>query len=372
MDPRIRQLAKNLTAYSVALQKNDNVLLDISGHDALPLAEALLEESYARGANPYLHLSEPRLTRAYLTGAAEEQMRQLAEFELTRMKKMDAYIAVRAGDNSAELADVDQEQLARYAKAMSPVLRDRVDRSRWVILRYPNGAMAQSANMSSAAFEDFYFKVCNLDYGKLSQAMDALVDRMNATDDVHLLAPGTDLHFSIKGINAVKCAGECNIPDGEVYTAPVKDSANGVIRYNVPSRYRGTTFENVSLTFKDGRIIDAQGNHPDRLAAIFDTDEGARYLGEFALGCNPFILNPMSDILFDEKIAGSIHLTPGAAYEDAFNGNKSDVHWDLVLIMRPEWGGGEIYFDGECIRRDGLFLPEDLQALNPDAFIEKE
>ncbi|MFM9413283.1 aminopeptidase [Peptococcus simiae] len=372
MDDRIKTLAKNLTGYSVNLQEGDNVLLDISGHDALPLAEALLEASYDLGANPYLQLSEPRLTRAYLKGARESQMLDLADLELARMKKMDAYIAVRAGDNSAELADVDQAQLARYAKAMSPVLRDRVDRSRWVILRYPNGAMAQSANMSTAAFEDFYFQVCNLNYSQLSTAMDALVQRMNQTDQVRLVAPGTDIAFSIKGIDAVKCAGECNIPDGEVYTAPVKDSANGVIRYNVPSRYRGTTFENVTLTFKNGRIVHADGNHPDLLEAIFNTDEGARYLGEFALGCNPFILNPMNDILFDEKIAGSIHLTPGSAYDDAFNGNKSDVHWDLVLIMRPEWGGGDIYFDGECIRHDGLFLPEDLLPLNPDAFTKKE
>ena len=221
--------------------------------------------------------------------------------------------------------------------------------------------------MSSRAFEDFYYDVCNLDYAKMSAAMDALVARLARTDSVHIIGPGTDLRFSIKGIPAVKCAGECNIPDGEVYTAPVRESVNGIITYNTPSLYQGTVFEHVSFTFERGKIVQATANETEKLNAILDADEGARYIGELGIGVNPYITKPMKDILFDEKISGSIHFTPGSCYEDAPNGNDSTIHWDLVLIQTPEYGGGEIYFDDELIRKDGLFVPEDLQCLNPDA-----
>ena len=189
---------------------------------------------------------------------------------------------------------------------------------------------------------------------------------MERTDRVHILGPGTDLTFSIKGMPAVKCCGERNIPDGEVYTAPVKDSMNGIISYNTPSEEQGFTFENIVFEVKDGKIVKASANNDERINKLLDTDEGSRYFGEFALGVNPYILHPMKDTLFDEKIAGSFHLTPGASYEDAFNGNKSAVHWDLVMIQRPEYGGGEIYFDDVLIRKDGRFVIPQLECLNPE------
>ena len=242
----------------------------------------------------------------------------------------------------------------------------RVNKTKWAVLRYPNASMAQLAGTSQEAFEDFYFDVCTLDYQKMSKAMDALVELMNKTDRVQLKGPGTDLTFSIKGIPAVKCAGECNIPDGEVYTAPVRDSVNGVISYNTPSEEQGFTFENIVFHVKDGKITEASSNNNKRINELLDTDEGARYFGEFALGVNPYILRPMKDTLFDEKICGSFHLTPGASYEDAFNGNKSAVHWDLVMIQREEYGGGEIYFDDVLIRKDGRFVLPELEGLNPE------
>ena len=242
----------------------------------------------------------------------------------------------------------------------------RVKKTKWVILRYPNQGMAQQAGMSTEAFEDFYFNVCNLDYSKMDRAMDALKKRLDNADKVRIVAKNTDISFSIKGIGSKKCSGDHNIPDGEIYTAPVKDSVNGVITYNTPSVQNGFKYENVSLTFKDGKIIKATGNAPDKINAIFDTDEGARYVGEFAFGVNPFVVNPMGDILFDEKISGSIHFTPGACYDDCYNGNVSAIHWDLVLIQTKEYGGGEIYLDGELIRKDGLFVTEDLLCLNPE------
>jgi aminopeptidase len=226
--------------------------------------------------------------------------------------------------------------------------------------------MAQLAEKSREAFEDFYFDVCNLDYAKMGKAMDELVKLMEATDEVRLTGPGTDLVFSIKGIPAAKCAGERNIPDGEVYTAPVRESMNGRITYNTPSEEQGFTFKDIVFDIKDGRIIGAAANDTKRINELLDTDEGARYFGEFALGVNPYILHPMKDTLFDEKISGSIHLTPGASYEDAFNGNKSAIHWDLVFIQRADYGGGEIYFDGRLIRKDGVFVVPELECLNPE------
>jgi aminopeptidase len=225
--------------------------------------------------------------------------------------------------------------------------------------------MAQAANMSTEAFENFYFDVCTMDYRKMSRAMVPLKKRMRKADKVRLTAPGTDLSFSIKGIGAVECVGLRNIPDGEVFSCPVRDSVNGVIQFNTPTIYSGTRFDNIRLEFRKGKIIKATGSNTKRLNEILDTDAGARYVGEFSLGFNPYIQNPMCDILFDEKIAGSLHFTPGQAYEDCDNGNRSAVHWDMVLIQRPEWGGGEVWFDGEVIRKNGLFVPKDLKPLNP-------
>ena len=367
MDPRTKELAHKLIHYSTHLEKGERILIEISGQDAYPLAEALIEEVYAVGGYPYLRLSDAKLSRALLMGVTEEQLNFNAGLLLEQMEGMDAYIAVRAGDNISENADVPKERIALQNKAYADVLDERVNNSKWVVLRYPNGSMAQLANMSSRAFEDFYYDVCNLDYAKMSAAMDALVARLTRTDSVHIIGPGTDLRFSIKGIPAVKCAGECNIPDGEVYTAPVRESVNGIITYNTPSLYQGTVFEHVSFTFERGKIVQATANETEKLNAILDADEAARYIGELSIGVNPYITKPMKDILFDEKISGSIHFTPGSCYEDAPNGNDSTIHWDLVLIQTPEYGGGEIYFDDELIRKDGLFVPEDLQCLNPDA-----
>jgi len=233
------------------------------------------------------------------------------------------------------------------------------------VLRWPTPSMAQSAGMSTEAFEDFYFEVCTMNYRKMANAMVPLEKRMKSADRVDLKGPGTELTFSIKGIGAKMCKGDRNIPDGEVFSCPVKNSVNGRIQFNTPTIYSGTKFEKIGLEFKDGKIINASANNLKRLNEILDTDEGARYIGEFSLGFNPYIQNPMCDILFDEKIAGSLHFTPGQAYEECDNGNRSAVHWDMVLIQRPEWGGGEVWFDGELIRKDGLFVPQDLRALNP-------
>lgn len=365
-DPRIETLANNLINYSVKLQKGEKVLIENFGLQR-ELVNALVNEAYAAGGYPFVLLKDHQVDRALLMGAQEEQYKMMGEFEANVMSQMDAYIGLRAGDNINEQSDVPAEKMAIQGQTVGKVHRNiRVPKTKWVVLRYPTNSMAQLAKMSTEAFEDFYFEVCNLDYGKMSEAMDNLVELMDKTDKVRLTGPGTDLSFSIKDIKAIKCAGELNIPDGEVYTAPVKDSINGVISYNTPSPYQGFTFENVKLTFKDGKIVEAIANDTERINKIFDTDEGARYVGEFAIGVNPYILHPMQDILFDEKIDGSFHFTPGQCYDDAFNGNHSNIHWDLVNIQRPEYGGGEIYFDDVLIRKDGRFVLAELEKLNPE------
>lgn len=366
-DPRIEKLAYNLINYSVKLEKGEKVLIENFGLQR-ELVTSLVKEAYKAGGFPFVSLKDQQVDRALLLGATEEHFEQIAAFEANVMKEMDAYIGLRSGDNINEQADVPSEKMKIQGKTVGKKVHGeiRVPKTKWVVLRYPTSSMAQLAKMSTEAFEDFYFNVCNLDYSKMNDAMDSLQALMNKTDKVHITGPGTDLTFSIKDIPAIKCAGEANIPDGEVYTAPVKNSVNGTISYNTPSPYNGFLFENVKLTFKDGKIIEATANNTERINQIFDTDEGARYIGEFAIGVNPYILHPMGDILFDEKIQGSFHFTPGQAYDEAYNGNNSNIHWDLVCIQRPDYNGGEIYFDDVLIRKDGLFVLPELEALNPE------
>ena len=367
LDPRIQQLAHNLIHYSCRLQKGEKVLIETST-DAVELARALVQEAYQAGGIPFVNLSDQSVRREILMGATPEQMDLMTKVGMAQMREMQAYIGIRGGANSTELSDVPGDKMDLYNSTYSHSvhMEIRVKKTKWVILRYPTPSMAQLANSSTAAFEDFYFNVCNLDYSKMDRAMDPLKALMERTDKVHIIGPGTDLQFSIKGIPAVKCSGHMNIPDGEVYTAPVKNSVQGVISYNTPSLENGFVFENVRLEFKDGKIIKATSNDNERINRMFDMDEGARYVGEFSFGLNPYITTPMKDILFDEKIAGSIHFTPGACYDDAYNGNQSALHWDLVLVQTPEYGGGEIYFDDVLIRKDGRFVLEELQGLNPE------
>lgn len=367
MDPRIQTLAHNLVHYSAALAPGEKILIEtVDG--ALPLAKALVDEAYRAGAVPFLSLKNSQLLRALLRGASAEQLTLAGEWEAARMKAMDAYIAIRASDNVSEMADVPADRLQLYQQNLvKPVHLDiRVPNTKWCVLRYPGPSMAQLANTSTEAFEDFYFRVCNLDYAKMAAAMDPLIALLERTDRVRITGPGTDIAFSVRGIPAVKCAGRRNIPDGEVYTAPVKDSVNGVISYNAPAVYQGFTYENIRLEFRDGKIVGATANDSEKINKVLDTDDGARYIGEFALGVNPYIERPMKDTLFDEKISGSFHFTPGNAYEKAFNGNKSAIHWDLVCIQTPAYGSGEIHFDDMLVRKDGRFVPEELQGLNPE------
>jgi len=369
MDPRYDKLARILTGHSTALKKGETVLID--AHDVpdaivVSLVRAVREQK----ARPFVQIHHGRILRELYQDASAEQFELASKIELQRMKKMDAYIALRGADNIFECSDVPAKKMSLAINAMKPVLDWRVNKTKWVVLRWPTPAMAQQAMRSTENFEDFFFRVCTLDYSRMTPGMNALQKLMGKTDKVHIKGPDVDLRFSIKGIGAVSCGGLRNIPDGEVFSCPVKNSVEGEISYNAPTVYQGTSFDNVRLVFNKGKIVEATANHSEQLNRILDTDSGARYVGEFAIGFNPYILEPMRDILFDEKIAGSFHFTPGQAYGEANNGNKSRIHWDLVCIQRPEYGGGEIFFDGKLIRRNGLFVPKSLQKLNPDYLLK--
>jgi aminopeptidase len=367
-DPRFDRLAHLLVSFSTSLKKGEKVLLD--AFDIPPeMTVALIRAARGAGAVPFVQMHQGRVSREMAMGAEEEGLAFSSSLELARMKKMDAYIAVRGGANVTEMSDVPASQLQLIARKMKPVLDWRVKKTRWCVLRWPSASMAQLAGMSTEAFENFYFDVCTLDYARMVPGMKALKALMERTDKVEIRGPGTDLRFSIKNIPAIPCGGRHNIPDGEVFTAPVKNSVQGYVTYNAPTIYQGTAFDNVRLEFKDGKIVEATANQTQRLNEILDSDAGARYIGEFAIAFNPHILKPMRDILFDEKIRGSFHFTPGQCYEQTDNGNRSQVHWDLVNIQREDYGGGTIHFDGKLIRENGVFVPKSLQGLNPEALL---
>lgn len=366
-DPRISQLARQLVRYSTNIKKGEKVMLHLCDvPDELGIA--LIREVRAKKAIPVLKVEHGLLGREMLLDATDEQYQLIAKHQLAEMKDMDAYIAIRGSHNICESSDVPAARMKTMMNHMRKVMNRRVDHTKWCVLRWPHPAMAQQAGMSTEAFEDFYFDVCLADYKSMLPAMRALKRLMEKTDQVHIKNKGTDLRFSIKDIPAIVCGGNYNIPDGEVFTAPVKNSVEGHITHNAPTVYQGIPFDNIYLEFKQGKIVKAEaGSKTKELNRILDADPGARYIGEFALGFHPGIKEPMRDILFDEKIAGSFHFTPGQAYEEADNGNRSQVHWDMVTIQRKDYGdrsGGEVWFDGKLIRKDGIFLPKSLAGLN--------
>jgi len=362
-DERFDKLAKLLVEYSIRLKRNETVLIEAFDiPDEMTIA--LVRAARNAGGIPFAQVYHARVNRALALEVSDRQLNLMASHELARMKKMKAYIAMRGSHNITELADVPSDKMQLIGKKMRPVQDQRVKKTKWVVLRWPTPSMAQLAGMSTEAFEDFYFDVCTLDYRKLLPGMKVLQRLMEKTDCVQIKGPGTELAFSVKGIPAVICGGDRNIPDGEVFTSPVKDSVEGHVTFNAPSIYQGTAFDNVHLEFKGGKIVEASSNETQKLNKILDSDPGARYIGEFSLGFNPRVFQPMRDILFDEKIAGSFHFTPGQAYEEADNGNRSQVHWDMVSIQRNDYGGGEIYFDGKLIRKNGEFLTKQLRSLN--------
>ncbi|MFD0618599.1 aminopeptidase [Paenibacillus sp. GCM10027629] len=368
-DQRLQLLARNVVNYSLNLKKNEKLLIEVEGHENL-LAKAIVEEAYHVGGIPFVVFLDNEVLAIQLNNCSLEQITSMANFDKQRMKEMDAYLLIRADQNVNELNEVQREKMDLYWKNYyHEVHAYRWDRTNWCIMRYPNASAAQAANMSTDRFEEFYFNVCNLDYSKLSLQMKKLVDLMKTTEKVRIVGQGTDLSFSIKNMPVSMDAGHQNLPDGEVYSIPKKHSINGFITFNTPVIFQGTTFENVEFTFKDGRIVEAVANNTEKLNQILDSDEGSRYIGEFGIGLNPYITNPVKDILFDEKIWGSIHLAVGTTATQCEDANLSSIHWDIVYIQRPEYGGGQLWFDDVLVRQDGYFVIDELKGLNPEIFI---
>jgi len=365
---KLEKLANQLLKYSLKIKENEKLLIELFGEDGVPLAKEIIKEAKKLKINTFFNIIDYELLKATLNDTNEEEIKIYAKYDLDRMKDMDAYIGISAKRKDNEFEGVPLEKMNLYNKEyMLPVHLEERCKKKWCILRYPNKLFAEKNNMSIEEAEEYYFNVCNLDYEKMSIAMENLVELMNNTDNVRIIGKGTDLTFSIKGIKAAKYIGNFNLPDGEVATAPVKTSVNGHITYNTETKYNGEVFNNIRFEFKDGQIIRATSNNTEALNKILDTDEGARYIGEFALGLNPYITKVSSDTLFDEKICGSFHFTPGDALTESDNGNRSSIHWDIVNIQTPEYDGGEIWFDNKLVRKDGKFVIEELKPLNPES-----
>ncbi len=375
MDGKWQRLAKILVNYSTRVQPGEIALVHCIDDVPEELVDSLLAEIFKAGGQALIWLDRECYLKQLINNANEQALTVFMEDRLAEIKKVQVVFHLYSETNACEYSDIDAERKKFYLKLNRPIVDWRCNKTKRVLTCLPNKAAAQLANMSTAEFEKFYFDVClGVDYPAMAEAMDILVARMNATDKVYIVGPShgyasiTDLNFSIKGITAIKCPGRENFPDGEVFTAPVRNSVNGTINFNTPTSYGGNQFDSIRLVFVDGKIVDAdcQIGTKQKLNEVFNTDDNSRYVGEFALGLNPRVTRAVGEILFDEKIAGSLHFTPGSCYPEASNGNDDcAIHWDLVLRQTADCGGGSIYFDGELIRQDGLFLG-DLAVLNPE------
>lgn len=359
----LEKLSSTIVNYSLHLKKNEKVLIT-SYNECTDLILCLITEINKVGAIPFVRIKNDILNAKLLEITNDERIEILKKMKEEEVNNYNAFINIKYTTNDYEQMNVESQILNKIGTATLKSNQIRINERKWTLLNYPSRLDAYKAGMNSENYRKFALEVMNLNYEEMNERIRPLKELMEKTDKVRIVSPNTDITFSIKGMPIIPCVGTANIPDGEIYTAPIKESVNGKITYNVKSPYNGFVFENVSFTFKDGKIIEATCNNKEKIDEILNTDEGARYIGEFSLGLNPKILHPMGDILFDEKIIGSIHFTPGAAYEDAFNGNVSSVHWDLVLIQRQDYGGGEIYFDHTLIRKDGLFVLPELFHLN--------
>lgn len=357
-----KQLAKKILEFSCELEKGQNVMLQLVGLNGIGLLRALVEHARAMGVNPYVQIEDTEIQRMLVeTGDKAFWKGQAENDQLPLMKEMDAFVGVRAALNIYEQSEVSKKANKAYADYfVDPVhYKERVNNTNWVVLRYPSEAFAMNAKMPTQKFREFYYKACLLDYTELAEAMKPLQDRLEDTDMIRLEGEGTDIEFSVKGQTWIPCFGKRNIPDGELFSSPILSSVNGHITY-APSVYQGKPFEFVKLVVRDGVVIDSDSSNNEALQEILDTDAGARQFGEFSFGLNPIIEEPMYDILFDEKIYGSNHLTLGNDYEIAPNGNESNIHWDLVCI------GADVYLDDEKVREGRKFIVDDLKGLNPE------
>ena len=365
MDERLKKLSKTIVDYSIEVKEGYRVLIQYEDSKCNPLVKLLIDDICEVGGLPTVRLFDLELESRIKEKSSDKLVDEIVKSRQFDVDNFDCFIRICYNKNEYDRKNIPSKRLKKIGDATTDIDDIRINKRIWTLLNYPSELDAYKAGMTTEEFYNYSFDVMNVDYKEMYKDIKPLKDLMEKTDKVHIKGPGTDLEFSIKGLPAIPCCGTANIPDGELYTAPVKTNVNGKITYNTKSPYRGKVFSNVSLEFKDGKIINAtcDGDN-DTLNEIFDTDSGSRYVGEFSLGFNPMIKEAIGDILYDEKIMGSLHFTPGTCYADCDNGNKSSVHWDLVLIQRKDHGGGEIYFDDVLIRKDGKFVLDELKQLN--------
>lgn len=365
IDSRVSQLAKQLVEYSLDLQEGEVVRIVAHDFESKPLVKELIKEIYKVKAIPISEFVDHEVQALEMEHANDKRIGLTSKWELTKTQDMDAMILIRGKSNEFELSKVKQDIIVASAKANKKAQHIRVNERKWVLLNYPTNLFANKAKMAHDDYEDFFYEVMLVDYPKMKKDAQKLKNLMDKTDKVRIVSDKTDISFSIKGMGSIICAGDRNVPDGEVYSCPIRDSVNGYVQYNTITFANNIEFKDVFLKVENGKIIEAHSSiNDDKIEEVFNSDEGARYFGEFAIGLNPKIDDPVGDILFDEKIYGSFHLTPGQAYEDCYNGNDSLIHWDLVCIQRPEYGGGQIYFDDVLIRDNGEFVLDELKELN--------
>ncbi len=364
MDPRVRKWARLLVDYSIGVKKGDVVLIRGSV-EAQPLVKACFEEVLKRGAHPIVRLSFEGQSYTYYKLASEEQLTFISEIDRVTARTINGLISIIAESNTKELTNVDHKKVALARKAYREI-RDILDERelkgefRWVLTAYPSSGLAQDAEMSTEEFEEFVYEACGLnaedpvEYWKnVAERQERIVEFLNGVKQLRFVGTDTDITLSVEGRKWINCKGDRNMPDGEVFTSPVEDSVNGYIYFDFPAVYSGVEVVGVRLVFEEGKIVKATADKgEDFLNKMLDTDEGARYLGEVAFGLNEGIKRFTKDILFDEKIGGTIHMAAGASYPETGGKNKSGLHWDFIKNMKE----GEVYADGKLIYKNGQFL----------------
>ncbi len=365
VENELLKLSSTIVNYSVKIKEGDRVLISTNGLEPKFLVKALIRDIVKVKGIPFVRIIDNEINSLLTELTTSKRVDELARHKKEEVDNYDVFINIRYTENEYEGKYINSSIRKEIGSKTAKSDDIRINKRRWVLLNYPSLIDAYKIGMPYDEYKNYSIKAMNFDYSSMEHDILPLKKLMEQTDKVRIVSPNTDISFSIKNIPVIPCCGTSNIPDGEIYTAPIKTSVNGKITYNTPSPYQGNIYHNVSLTFKDGKIIEATcDNDNESLNAIFDTDEGSRYVGEFSLGLNPLITKPMGDILYDEKIIGSIHFTPGKCYDDAKNGNDSAIHWDMVLIQTEEYGGGEIYFDDVLIRKNGKFVLKELEHLN--------
>ncbi len=352
MDQRIKKLAGILVNYSIKVKKGSRIGLT-GGIKASPLLLACYELILKKGAFPVTQVGIPGTSYLYYKNATKEQLTTFPKIAWYEAKNLDGHISIGGPTNTKELTNVDPEKVGLRRKIVKKVSDFIHDQDNWVICEYPTPALAQDAEMSVQEFEDFFFKAVLRDWKKEKKKQQKLKRLLNKTKQVRIVAPGTDLNFSILGKKAKECCGERNMPDGEVFTEPVKNSVNGKIAYSFPAIYGGREVDGIKLEFKKGKVVKAEASKNGKfLKQIITTDPGAKYVGEFGIGLNYGITKFIKEILFDEKIGGTIHLALGKAYPETGGENDSAIHWDMICDLRKK---GKLYFDDKIVQEKGKF-----------------